>query len=174
MTTRSVCVLMLLCSCAGWASACGSSGTFRDGTYQDDIVRYRIGSPQKGWERVEVDDNDVAYHHREFGTISANSTCTDIEDVPEQALLNHLFFGTRERVVRKEETVTIDGRGALHVIADIELDGVPITLEVYMLKKDGCVYDLSYISGRDRHAKGRGSFVQLVRGFRVLETNLPD
>jgi hypothetical protein len=155
-------------------SGCGTSGTFRNGIYQDEYVRYRIGQPEGDWERVAVGDNDVAYHHRALGTVSVNSTCSDYEDVPEQALLNHLFFGTRERVFRKQEVVTLDGRGALHVLADVELDGVPISLEIYLLKKDGCVYDLSYISSRSAQSQGHPVFARVVAGFHVLETNSKD
>jgi hypothetical protein len=137
-------------------------------------VRYRVGAPKGRWTRVEVDDNDVAYHNDQLGTVSANSTCRDYDDVPERALLSHLLFGTRERVFRTHETVTIDGRGATHALVDFELDGVPLTLEVFLLKKDGCVYDLTYVASRDAHPQGRAALLQLVRGFRVLETHLSD
>jgi len=164
------CIALLL----GVLAGCGASGSFRDGVYSDDIVRYRIGAVPSGWQRASVDDNDVAFHHRELGTVSINSTCTEYEDVPEQALLGHLLFGTRERVFRTEETVSLDGRGALHAIVDLELDGVPLTVEAYVLRKDGCVYDLTYIASRAAYSRGRAAFETVVRGFHVLRTDLPD
>lgn len=154
------------------AAGCGSSGIFRNGIYEDDEVRYRVGSPGRAWSRVEVDDNDVAFHHARLGTVSANSTCREYDDAPERALLNHLLFGTRERVFRTYEMVTLDGRGAIHALVDFELDGVPLTLEVYLLKKDGCVYDLTYVAGRSTHAQGRVALARLVEGFHVLATHL--
>jgi hypothetical protein len=156
------------------AVACGASGTFQGGVYSDDIVRYRVGAAPTGWVAAEVDDNDVAFYHRELGTIGVNSTCTDYEDVPEQALLGHLLFGTRERAFRVRETVTLDGRGALHAIVDFELDGVPLTVEAYVVRKDGCVYDLTYVAGRLAHPRGRAVFDGVVRRFHVLHTELPD
>lgn len=157
---------------ATWIGGCGSSGTFRNGIYEDDLVRYRLGTPQGKWTRIEVDDNDVAYNDPRLGTVSANSTCKEYEDVPEQALLAHLLFGTRERVFRTHEVVTLDGRGATHAVVDLELDGVPLTLEVFLVKKDGCVYDLTYIAARDQYEAGRPALLQLVRGFHVLQTRL--
>lgn len=161
---RSLVLAALLAGCGG--------ASFANGVYDDGTVRYRVGSVGSGWERVEVDDNDLAWTHRALGTISLNSTCADYEDVPEQALMNHLLFGTRERQYQVEETVTLDGRGALHTVVDLELDGVPLTLEIFVLKKDGCVYDLSLIAGRGSFAQARPAFAGLVRGFEVLRTSL--
>jgi hypothetical protein len=149
-----------------------ASASFSGGIYDDGVVRYHVGEPKPGWARIEVAGNDVAFHHARLGTISINSTCTDYEDVPEQALMNQLLFGTRERLYRVEETVTLDGRGALHTVVDLELDGVPLTLEVYLVKKDGCVYDLAHISSRRGFELGRNDFQTVLQGFRVLRTKL--
>ena len=156
---------------AALLAACGGA-SFAQGVYDDGTVRYRVGGVASGWERVEVEDNDLAFTHQTLGTISVNSTCVDYEDVPEQALMNHLLFGMRERQYRLEETVTLDGRGALHAVVDLELDGVPLTLEIFVLKKDGCVYDMSLIAGRAAFEQARPAFASLVRGFEVLRTSL--
>lgn len=153
------------------ATACGGA-TFAGGVYDDGMVRYRVGPRGPNWSRVEVDDNDLAFHDPALGTISVNSTCEGYEDVPQSALVNHLLMGTTERQFRTEETVTIDGRGARHAIVDLELDGVPLTLDVFLVNRDGCVYDLVYIAARDAYARGRGAFEAFVRGFTVLETRL--
>lgn len=149
-----------------------SSVTFAGGIYDDGLVRYHIGEPGPGWKRVEVEGNDLAFHHPRLGTISVNSTCTEYDDVPEAALMNQLLFGTRERLYRVEETVTLDGRGAQHTVVDLELDGVPLTLEVYLMKKDGCVYDFTRISSRATFEPGRPDFQAVLAQFRVLHTKL--
>jgi hypothetical protein len=149
---------------------CGSSASFNQGVYDDGMVRYQVGQLGPGWRRVEVEDNDLAFHNDALGTVSINSTCTDYEDVPEEALLNHLLFGMRERNYRTEETVSLDGRGALHAVIDLELDGVPLTLELYVLKKDGCVYDMSLIASRSEFERARGDLARLISSFHVLHT----
>jgi hypothetical protein len=154
--------------------ACGASASFKNDVYDDGVVRYRVGKLTPGFVPVGVDDNDLAWHHRGLGTVSVNSTCTDYEDVPSVALLNQLLFGTTQRVYRVDETITLDGRAAYHVIVDMELDGVPLTLNVYLLQKDGCVYDLTYIASRSSAEKGRALFEDFVQRFAVLSTHLPD
>jgi hypothetical protein len=154
------------------AAGCGASASFRDGVFDNGTVRYHVGAPGPGWRHVEVEDNDVTYNNEQLGTISVHATCTEYEDVPEQALMNQLLFGTRERTYRSEETITLDGRGALHHVVDLELDGVPLTLEIFLLKKDGCVYDISRISSRPAFEQGRPALLAFVDGFRVLRTRL--
>jgi hypothetical protein len=163
---RSVVLTLLLLGACGGAS-------FRDGVYEDEHARYRVGSLRGGWERFEVGDNDLAFHKRGMGTISVNSTCSDYEDVPPVALLNHLLFEMTERRFLVEETVTLDGRGARHVVVQVELDGVPLELEIYLLKKDGCVFDLTHVRERSVSAEARATFVAFVQRFAVMETH-PD
>jgi hypothetical protein len=151
----------------------GGSGSFRDGVYEDAHARYRVGALPSSWQRVELDDNDLAFHRRGMGTISVNSTCEDYEDVPGTALVNHLLFDTTERTFLREEEVTLDGRGARHVIVQVELDGVPVELELFVLKKDGCVFDLGHVRSRSAGPAARRSFLGFVARFAVLEVH-PD
>jgi hypothetical protein len=152
-------------------AACGASQSFNERVYDNGTVRYRVGALEAGFEPISVGDNDLAWHHPQLGTISVNSTCKQYEDVPARALLNQLMMGTTERVYRVEETLTLDGRAAQHVLADVQLDGVPVTIDVYLIVKDGCVYDLTHVAGRARAEQARPVFERFVRGFAVIETH---
>lgn len=162
---------LVLCSAVG----CGSS-TFSNNVFDNGVVRYRVGEIGAGWEQVAIEDREVlAFRNAALRTtVSVTATCDEYEDVPEAALLNHLLFGMQQRVFRMEETITVDGRGALHTVVDVELDGVPMTLEIYLLKKDGCVYDMTLIASRTDFERARAGLQRLVGGFRVLRTNLDD
>jgi hypothetical protein len=151
-------------------ASCGGSQSFRDRIYDNGAVRYRVGALAEGFQEVAVGDNDLAWHHPSFGTISVNSTCKQYEDVPASALVNQLLMGTTERVYRVEETVTLDGRAAQHVLADVEMDGVPITIDIYLVVKDGCVYDLTHVAARERAQAARPLFERFVSAFAVIET----
>lgn len=158
-------MLLQLCACA--------AANFHDGVYQDDHARYRVAALPPQWRRVQADDNDLAFHRAGMGTIGVNSTCTDYEDVPATALVNHLLFGTTSRRFITEETVTLDGRGARHVLLRLELDGVPLEVEIFLLQKDGCVFDLTHVRSRSAPVQARAAFVAFVEHFAVLETHLP-
>jgi len=154
------------------AAACGSGAQFQfqARVFDNGSVRYRVGPQTAGFERIAVAGNNLAWHDARHGTISVNSTCKDYEDVPPRALLNHLWFGMTERVYRVDETVTLDGRAAQHVIADLQLDGVPVTASVYLLVKDGCVFDLTHVAGRATAASAQPLFDAFVRDFAVLSS----
>lgn len=158
--------LLGVLACAG----CAGSG-LRNGVYADDQARYRIGALPARFERVELDDNDLAFHHRGEGTISVNATCSEYEDVPLAALVNHLLFETTERRFLIEETVTLDGRAARHVVVHAALDGVAIELELYVLKKDGCVIDFAHVRTPDAPPAAREVFRSFVASFALLEAH---
>lgn len=162
-----------LCGLSGLClGACATSTSFHDRIFDDGTVRYRVGALAPQFTRVEVGDNDLAWHDRALGTISVNSTCRNYEDVPASALLNQLLFGTTARNFRVEEITTLDGRAARHVIVDVELDGVPVILNVYLLQKDGCVYDLAHVASQAQAERARPVFEAFVREFKVIESRV--
>jgi hypothetical protein len=52
------------------------------------------------------------------------------------------------------------------------VDGVPVTLNIYLLEKDGCVYDLTHVASRETFERGKPVFDAFVAGFAVLSTRL--
>lgn len=149
-------------------AACGGA-SFQQGVYADEFTRYRVGALSPDWKAVQADGNDLAFYRSNMGTIAVNSTCQEYDDVPLSALVNHLLFDTTERDVRIDETVTLVGRGAKHLLVNLELDGVPLQVELFVLRKDGCVFDLSHISARDVDPSAREAFLAFVGGFDVLK-----
>ena len=163
----------LLATALSCAAGCGGP-TFQNGVFENDYTRYRVGRLGQGWQRMEVSGNDLAFQHDDLGTISVNSTCTDYEDVPVAALVNHLLFDTTDRRFVTEEEVTLAGRGAHHALVHAELDGVPIEIELYVLKKDGCVFDLLHIRSLQAPQAARSDFAAFVQRFEVLRVELDD
>jgi hypothetical protein len=133
-------------------------------------VAYRVGTLDAGFRRVHVEGNDLAFYRPGSGSIAVNALCEDYDDVPQHALLNHLLFGTTHRSYLLDEEVTLDGRAARHALIDAELDGVPLRLEIYVLRRANCVFDLSYIS--DRAARAQAQFALFARAFRVVDVRL--
>jgi hypothetical protein len=58
------------------------------------------------------------------------------------------------------------------VVVRARLDGVARVIELYVMKKDGCVFDLGYTAGPAGFASGRDDFEAFVRGFRTTRTPL--
>jgi hypothetical protein len=89
----------------------------------------------------------------------------DGDDVPLEALTHHLFLHFTQRSLVKQERVELDGRAALRTELNAELDGVALRYLVYVIKKDGCVYDFIHVSPNGR---GRAEFERFVQGFGTL------
>lgn len=130
-------------------------------------VSYRVGDLGESWRRAELDGSDLVFHREGHGSIAVTATCHDYDDVPVAALVQHLLFGSTQRVYLVDEERTLDGRGARHTVVQAELDGVPVQLELYVLVHQRCVFDLSHV-GR-AGAAADPDFARFVQGFHVDE-----
>lgn len=144
------------------AFALASCATFGlDGNvYHGDGYSFQLPAAPRGWEPIDVSEAALAYRDEQSaGTILVNGRCDkDGDDVPLSSLTQHLFMRFTEREVAKEETVAFDGREALHTVITAKLDGVPKSFSAWVMKKDGCVYDLVYVADPGRFAAGAARF----------------
>lgn len=148
------------------AIGCGGP-TFSDNVYRDGEARYRVGELGPGWERIGMEDNDLAWHNERVGAVAAvNATCDPFQDVPLSALTNHLLIGFTDREHLSSETVPLDGREALRSRVVARLDGVPRELLLYVLKKDQCTYDFALIAPPgESYREAEAEFERMVAGF---------
>lgn len=167
----------LLATCArvcGFAlclsMAVGCAGQHFDGTVfrRGDVVFSVEGTPA-GWRRIEVTGALLAYRDdRVEATIAVGGRCgKDGDDVPLEALTQHLFIHFTEREVVEQKRLSMDGREALRTQMLAKLDGVARGFVVYVLKKDGCVYDFLYIGRPESLVSDAEPFDRYVAGFRT-------
>lgn len=154
---RALALLLVLSSCAG---------ALREGVFTKDQVRYRLTEPDSArWRRFELSGNDLAWVAPGTGQLLAvNATCRDHEDPPLEVLTNHLLLGFTERERVTQRVRSVDGREALHSTWRANLDGVPVDLELLVLK-NGCVHDFSAVAPRGQGASLSSVFAALVDGF---------
>ncbi len=160
-----------LAAAVGCASAGGVS--VQGSTVSGGEVAYTFGPVAPSWRSITIENNDAAWaDDATRGTVHVDHTCDRSQDTPLPALVAHLLLGFTEREVVTEETIPFDGREARHVVVRARLDGVPRMIELYVMKKDGCVFDLGYTAPTDRFEAGRGAFDGFVRGFHTNRTAL--
>jgi hypothetical protein len=152
-------VLLLASSCAGSLS---------HGVYTHGAVRYRIGTLPPGWRAVGLYQNDLAFQSLDSPhSVAINSTCEDHDDPPLDVLTRHLLMGFTDRETVSQSVESLDGRDALRTRVTARLDGVPVELVLVVLKKDGCVYDFTYLSPVGRTAERLEVFDRLLAQFTV-------
>jgi hypothetical protein len=149
----------VLCTLPG----CGGP-TFDGSVYRGSEVSFRVGALPSGWRKIDVDGALLAFRSdRDGATIAMNGRCgVDGDDVPLAALTHHLFLNFTKRHVESQQTVELDGREALRSELTAELDGVSKRFLVFVMKKDGCVYDFMWIGAE---GASPGDFQRFVQGF---------
>jgi hypothetical protein len=148
------------------AVSCGGP-SFDGHVYRSGDVAFRVGPVPRSWRAIEATGALLAFRDDEaVATVAVNGRCgLDGDDVPLGALTHHLFLQFTDRELVSQNRVDLDGRAALRTEMLAELDGVKKRYLVYVLKKNGCVYDFVYVSPGD---DGREEFERFVRGFGTL------
>ena len=139
-------------------------------TFHGDGFAFRIGSLPESWKRVDVSHAALAFRdERDGATIVLNGRCgVDGEDVPLESLTQHLFLRFTEREIEEQKVIPFDRREAMRTVLTAKLDGVPMKFDVWVLKKDGCVYDLAFMAAPPRFARGASEFEHFVRAFATV------
>jgi len=151
--------------------ACATTGSFDGSVYHGRYASYRLAPFPTTWHPLRLAAADLAFRDEPHeGSILVNSRCATADrDAPLLALTEHLIIGTTDRKISREETLPLDSREARHTILQARLDGVPMAYDIFVLKKDGCVFDLVYVAPPDANgASGAADFEQFVRGFHTL------
>ncbi|MDP1829677.1 MAG: hypothetical protein Q8L48_40805 [Archangium sp.] len=144
----------------------GCRGGLAGGMFTRGGVSYAVVEPPAPWSRVGFDDNDLAWLSPSGHVIAVNATCTGHEDPQLEVLTNHLMIGFTDREWVSKKKFQLDGRDALRSLVRAKLDGVSRSLDLVVLKKNGCVHDFSYISPAGLEAEHQAEFDALVAGFR--------
>lgn len=154
---------------AFFASACAGP-RFEGGVYRDRALAFRLGETPPSWRAIDVSDAKIAFRDDAAqATTLVNARCgQDADDAPLASLTQHLFLLFTEREVHEQELIALDGREALHTRMSAKLDGVPKAFDVYVLKKDGCVYDFVQIAPPETSEAARPGFEGFVLGFHTL------
>jgi hypothetical protein len=132
----------------------------------------KVGPISPAWRRIQVEGADLAFRDdaREGSALFDVRCGRRDDDAPLSALTDHLLMGTTMREIDRQETIPFDGREAMRTLARAKLDGVPMQYEIYVMKKDGCVYDIVYVAPPARFADGAQDFERFTRGVHALSS----
>jgi hypothetical protein len=157
----------------------GAAPRLEAGVYRQGEIAFRVGDVPPTWRPVHVEGATLAYRdetHRASILLDARCYRKD-DDVPLLALTDHLVMGTTSREFASQDTLPFDGREAMHSRLHAKLDGVLMSYDIFVLKKDGCVYDFVYVAGpgnadADADAKsgedGSAAFERFTGTFHTL------
>jgi hypothetical protein len=152
----------------GAVAACGHGDSFEGGILHKGELAIHVGPVPAQWQRVRIAGADLAYRDEaREGSTMFDVRCGRGSDAPLTVLTEHLIMGTTARDFVSQETLPLDDREALHTLMRAKLDGVPMQYDIYVLKKDGCVYDLVYVAPPARFTAGSADFERFALGLRA-------
>jgi hypothetical protein len=163
----------LLCAWGVFFSVTGCSSSSFDGkVYHGGETSFRVGAMPPNWKALEVEGDDaLAIRDPKTGTvITVSARCgRDGDDVPLEALTQHLFIHFTEREIATQQKFQLDSREALKTELTAKLDGVKRRFRVVVLKKDSCVYDFTEIAiDGATTAESDRVFSEVVQGFATV------
>ena len=138
--------------------------------YQNGELAFRVGPTPESWRPIEVDEALLAFRDDQHGaTVAVSGRCNkDGDDVPLTSLTHHLFLHFTKREVHSQKSIDVAGRESLRTELTASLDGVSKRYVVYVLKKDGCVFDFLLIADSDRAPVQ--PFDDFVGGLQTVKT----
>ena len=160
--------VVVACACA--LLGCPHEDQFDGTVYHAGRLSFRAGPVPSTWKRLDIDGPLLAFHDTTSnGSIDVNAKCGEDQlDTSLIALRTQLLIGFTETNFREEKVVPFDRREALRTVLDAKLDGVPMSLDIYVYKKNGCVYDIVYVARPQRFDQGLDAFESFVAGFSAL------
>lgn len=166
---RSPFVLSIALTVTAVTAGCGKA-SFDGRVFQNEQLSFRLASVPEAWQQLDTEGALLAFRDpRTPATVAVSGRCgSDGDDVPLESLTHHLFLAFTERTVESQVRVQLDGREALHTEMLAKLDGVPKRFTVFVLKKNGCVYDFVHVAPPSAPAEGRRDFVAFVQGFSTI------
>jgi hypothetical protein len=161
--------IAILVTCA----ACAHVDSIDGGVLHKGDLRVGLGPVPTSWRQVGIDGADLAFRDDAHeGSALFDVRCGEHgEDAPLSILTEDLIMGTTERDFEVQKVVPFDGREAMHSLLRAKLDGVPMQYDIYVMKKDGCVYDLVYIAPPAHFLSGTGDFERFVLGLHASSTS---
>ncbi len=172
-----IAIIFLLSSCSiakfaryyAGAGSDSSSGRLYGLYYEKEDTAYIIGSLPDTWKRVEVRGGDLAFLNPQYNaTITVNSTCDKNKTKYNlKALSSSLLIGIEDKRLIESREREVSSEISLQRIYEGNLSGVPIKISTVVVKRDECIYDMSYSSGRDNFGNLFGEFNEFVSRFKI-------
>ncbi|HVH99979.1 MAG TPA: hypothetical protein VM869_14785 [Enhygromyxa sp.] len=147
------------------------------------LPSYHFGSPGLEWVPLTEKGLQVAWRHdsdpaviQVFGECGIHGD-SDLEDFVDHQRIDYSAWAIveeptgeldaegRPRMRPKQYYTTIANREALRTTVRANLDGVEVMIEYVVVKKDGCLFDLTYIAKPEDFEQHTPAFQKVIDGF---------
>jgi hypothetical protein len=133
------------------------------------VYAFAVPLPGDEWQPVGEEPSVLTLTHTQLDAgVTISVTCDQTRDVPLDILTRHLLFGFKNVEVLHQAPRPLDGVLALETVARATLDGRQVQLHSYVVRREGCIYDLVYFANPQDYSRGEPAFERMMAGFRFL------
>ena len=100
-------------------------------------------------------------------SISYLSDCQTKNDPPLQSITIGIVNDLDKKKAVLSETIKYNQREALHSMYKGTVDGIPTIVELMVLKKNSCIYVLTFVALEDSYEKDKRNFTDFYNGFKA-------
>ncbi len=122
--------------------------------------------PPDGWQEMDKADSDRAYRLGAGGVVTLNSSCTRNSQAPLEVLTKHLLFGARNVQYVDRQKISVSGTEGLFSRVSATTEGVPFHLLLFVLPKNGCIFDFSLVSQKEVSDGDTKEFLVFIKSFK--------
>jgi len=129
-------------------------------------LNLKMTPPPNPYEEIKVSSADHVWQSLKTGnTIAVNSSCVERNKEDLHSLEKGIFSGVDNVIVRSETKITVDGAPADRTYAEGKTDNIPISIDLVVIEKNNCTYDLAYVARTATFAAERALFDNFIERF---------
>ena len=116
---------------------------------------------------MEVKARAITFYNDNYkASITTDAFCgKSFTDRPLDALAGELTSVLSDRTTVSTQDMMLDGRGALRVFVEGKMDGVPLKMDVVVIKKNNCNFDFVSVTPTDASNEVKNDFEGFLKSF---------
>jgi len=131
-------------------------------------LNIKITPPQDPYEEIKVSSADHVWQSLKTGnTIAYNSSCVEKNKEDLHSLEKGIFSGVENVIIKNETKITVDGAPAVRTYAEGKTENIPISIDLIVIEKNNCTYDLAYVARSATFNAERSLFNSFVERFQT-------
>ena len=152
----------------GLATGCASGRIIGD-TYRDAESGFQVRLPPAPWQLRSLDGAAVSFVSLELRAgMALQVHCGDAEPGQLTWVARHLFFGLQDTNIQDRDTIQVLDSTAVRTRLRGRLDDQPVEVEAVTFRRDGCLYDFTYVAPPNVFPQGRDDFEAFVQSWTPL------
>ena len=142
--------------------------SYRNGrVYLQNKNYYRVGVLPEGWRHMDSKARAISFYNEAYkSSINTDAFCAkSFADRPLDTLAGELSSVLSDRTTLTTEEFMLDGRGALRLLVTGTMDGVAVSMDIVVVKKNGCNFDFVAVTPPDAPDALTNDFETFFNGF---------